>query len=135
DHARQSWADLRLPRPERFRQNHDHPDAVRTAYAGFRARTMTRIRHSDRKPADQAACRLHDAALQPLSGPLDSGEPRIRGARLRAGQPDGSGARSDRATWPGRSRGSARGRTLWRMEAATGARRLHPAWTRSAVAR
>ena len=51
------------------------PDSGRGTALGYDIRTQSR--------GDQAARRLHDAALQPLPGPVDPGEPGVRGARLR----------------------------------------------------
>ena len=75
--------DLRLPRAERLGQDHDHPHAVRAAHARRGRRHLPRLRHPHRDRRDQAPRRLHDAALQPLSGPLGAREPRVRRARLR----------------------------------------------------
>ena len=55
---------------------------------------LPRLRHPHRGRPDQAACRLHDAALQPLSGPVGAREPRIRRAPLR----HAASARRPRAT-------------------------------------
>ena len=81
--AGQARHDLRLPRPQRLRQDHDHPHAVRAAHARRGRGHLPRLRHPHRGRRDQAPCRLHDAALQPLSGPLGAREPGIRRAALR----------------------------------------------------
>ena len=127
--------DLRLPRPQRQRQDHHHPDAVRAAHAGRRPRHLPRPRHPARGRGDQAPGRLHDPALQPVRGPERAREPRLRRADLSgAGAPPGgrAGARAARAR---RARPPARGRALGRLEAAPGARRLHPARAEAAAAR
>ena len=59
--------------------------------------TCARLRHPHAERGDQAPRRLHDAALQPLPGPVDPGEPRVRGPRLRHGRPERGGARRHRA--------------------------------------
>ena len=51
------------------------PDSGRGTALGYDIRTRER--------GDQAPRRLHDAALQPLPGPLDPGEPGVRRPRLR----------------------------------------------------
>ena len=89
--------DLRLPRPQRLRQDHDHPHAVRAAHARRRPRHLPRLRHPHRGRQDQAPRRLHDAALQPLSGPLGAREPGVRRAPLRPARSGRGGARDDRA--------------------------------------
>ena len=47
-----------------------------------RARHVPWLRHPDGAREDQASRRLHDAALQPLSGPVHQGEPRVCRAPL-----------------------------------------------------
>ena len=59
-----------------------------------------RLRHPDRARQDQAARRLHDAALQPLPGPLHPGEPRVRRPRLRPGRAGEGGNGRHRAAGP-----------------------------------
>ena len=82
-HAGQARHHLRLPRPQRLRQDHDHPHAVRPAHARRGRRHLPRLRHPHRDRRDQAPCRLHDPALQPLRGPLGAREPGIRRPHLR----------------------------------------------------
>ena len=94
-------------------------------------RHLSRLRHPHRGRRDQAPCRLHDPALQPLPGPLGAREPGIRRAPLRAAEPGRGGARDDRAARPRGPRGADRRRALGRLEAAAGARRLHAARARS----
>ena len=108
-----------------------HPHAVRAAHARQRARHLPRLRHPHRSRRDQAPRRLHDAALQPLPGPLDPREPGVRRARLRPCRSGRRGARDDRAARPAGPRGAARRHAVGRLEAAPGARRLHPAQARS----
>ena len=81
--AGQARLDLRLPRPQRLGQDHDHPHALRAADARQRHRHLPRLRHPPRRRQDQAAGRLHDAALLAVPGPLGAREPRIRRAALR----------------------------------------------------
>ena len=99
-HAGQARHDLRLPRPQRLRQDHDDPHAVRPADARRGHRHLSRLRHPHRDREDQAPDRLHDAALQPLPGSLGEGEPGIRGAHLWLDEAGRSGARDDRASRP-----------------------------------
>ena len=54
--------------PERFRQDHDHPHAVRLAHARRRHRHVPWLRHPHRNSEDQTPDWLHDPALQPVSG-------------------------------------------------------------------
>ena len=61
------------------------PDSGRGTALGYDIRTRER--------GDQAPRRLHDAALQPLSGSVDPGEPRVRRPRLRPWRPGRGGAR------------------------------------------
>ena len=82
-HPRRARPDLRLPRPERQRQDDDDPHAVRPADAGCRRGHVPRLRPAHRGAADQAQRRLHDAALQPVRGPDDRGEPRLHRPHLR----------------------------------------------------
>ena len=74
-HAGQARHHLRLPRSQRQRQDHHHPHAVRPAHArrGQRhaASASTSVTESDKI---KRAGRLHDAALQPLRGPVASRE-------------------------------------------------------------
>ena len=101
----QARPDLRLPRPQRLGQDHDTAHAVRPAHPRQRPRHGARLRHPHRKRGDQAPRRLHDAALQPLPGPLHPGEPRVRGARLRPRRSEPRGPRRHRAPRPqGRER-------------------------------
>ena len=44
---------------------------------------LPRLRHPHRGRQDQAPCRLHDPALQPLPGPFGAREPGVRRAPLR----------------------------------------------------
>ena len=126
---------LRLPRSQRLRQDHHHPHAVRPAHAGRGPRHLPRLRHPHRGRRDQAPRRLHDPALQPLSGPLGAREPGIRRPPLWARQADRRRARHDRADRARRPRGAARRRALRRLEAAARARRLHLAQPAAAAAR
>ena len=48
--------------------------------------TLPRLRHPPRRRQDQAPGRLHDAALQPVSGPLGAREPGVRRTALRHAQ-------------------------------------------------
>ena len=75
-------ADLRLPRAERQRQDHDDPHALRPAHAGRRPRHLPWLRHPHPVRRDQAPCRLHDAALLALRGSLNPREPRVRRPHL-----------------------------------------------------
>ena len=94
--------------------------------------------------ADQAPRRLHDAALQPLRGPVDPREPRFRRARLRRSRSPPRGGRGARAAWarapratssPGSS--PAAGSSAWRWPPACCTSRScccstsrRPAWIR-----
>ena len=133
--AGEARRDLRLPRPQRLGQDHDHPHAVRAAHAGRGPRHLPRLRHPHPGRRDQAPCRLHDAALQPLSGPLGAREPRIRRPPLRRRRSGRVGAGDDRAARARRPRGAACRRALRRLEAAARARRLHAAEPAAAAAR
>ena len=82
-HAGQARQHLRLSRSQRLRQDHHHPHAVRAAHARRRHRHLPRLRHPHRDRQDQDAGRLHDAALQPVSGPLGAREPGIHRPHLR----------------------------------------------------
>ena len=93
------------------------------------------LRHPHRGRRDQAPCRLHDPALQPLSGPFGAREPGIRRAPLRARRSDRGGTRDGRAARPDRPRGAARRRAFRRLEAAARARCLHAAEPAAAAAR
>ena len=81
--AGEARRDLRLPRTERLRQDDDDPHAVRPADAGLGRGHLPRLRHPHGGRQDQAPCRLHDAEVQPLSGPVGAREPRIRRAPVR----------------------------------------------------
>src|SRR5262249_36905895 len=134
-HAGAARHDLRLPRPQRLRQDDDHPHAVRAAHARRRTGHLSGLRpaHADR--GDQAARRLHDPALQLVRGSFRAGEPRVRGAALWARQRARRGARHDRAAraaGPYRATGR---HPVGRLEAAACARRLHPAEPATAPAR
>ena len=111
-----------------------HADAVRAAHAGCRPRHLPRLRHPHGAGRDQAQCRLHDAALQSLCRSVDPRESGIRGAGLWRGGPKRRrhGAIA-RLGLTGRA-GSARRRVVGRLEAAAGARRLHPATAAAAAA-
>ena len=67
--------DLRLPRPQRQRQDDVDPHALRAAHARQRRGHLPRLRHPSRDQGDQARRRLHDAALLVLGRPDDSREP------------------------------------------------------------
>ena len=125
--AGQARHDLRLPRPERLRQDHHHPHAVRPAHARRGQRHLPRLRHPHRSRQDQDARRLHDAALQPLRGPFGAREPRIRRAHLRPAAPGARRQGDDRAARARRPRGADRRQAVGRLEAAARARRLHAA--------
>ena len=88
-------ADLRLPRAERLAARRrrsaccaasSRPTSGRGTCLGYD------ILHAVRR--DQAPCRLHDAALLALCGPLDPREPRIRRPRLRPARSARCGARA-----------------------------------------
>ena len=105
------------------------PDEGHGTCLGYDIRTQAR--------RDQAPCRLHDPALQPLSGPLGAGEPGIRRARsmaLAASERAAARAMVERLGLR-RPRRAARRRTVGRLEAAAGARRLHAAEPAVAAAR
>ena len=74
-------------------------------------RHLSRLRHPHRDREDQAPDRLHDAALQPLSGPVGAGEPGVRRAHLRRAGAGRCRARDDRrvsASTAARTRSRAR---------------------------
>ena len=75
--------DLRLPRWQRQRQDHDHPYAVRTDAAGQRQRHMSWPRPVARRCAHPPADRLHDAAVQLLRRPDGYRKPPVRRAPVR----------------------------------------------------
>ena len=75
--------DLRLPRTQRQRQDDLDPHHVRAADAGLRLRHLPGLRHREAERRDQAARRLHDAALLVLGRPVDPREPRLRRAHVR----------------------------------------------------
>ena len=82
---------------------------------------LPRLRHPARVGAHQARGRLHDAALQPLRGPVDPREPRLHRPPLRPGRPPPPGRRGARAPRPRRSgaasspaRSPAAGSSAWR---------------------
>ena len=127
--------DLRLSRAKRLRQDHDDPHAVRPAHARWGQRHLPRLRHPHRGREDQAPGRLHDPALQPLSGPLGARKPGIRRAASTGCPTRRGGTRDDRAARAERPRGPDRGRALGRLEAAACARRLHPAQPATSAAR
>ena len=119
-------ANLRLPRSQRLRQDHDAAHDLRAADAGWRARHLPRLRHSHRAGRDQAPRRLHDAAVQPLPGSVHHGEPRVRGPRLRSRRPgarprgrpsSGSGFRAASGSSPARC--PAAGSSAWRSAPAS----------------
>ena len=75
---------------------------------------------------DQAPRRLHDAALQPLPGPLHPGEPGVRRPRLRPRRSRAGGARRHRAARPAGPRAAssparcrAAGSSAWRSAPAS----------------
>ncbi len=72
--------DLRLSRAERIGQDHDHSHAHRPADARQGRRHLSRLRHPHAGRPDQAACRLHDAEIQPVSGSVGARESGIRRA-------------------------------------------------------
>ena len=84
-------------------------------------RHLPRLRHPHARPTDQAPGRLHDAALQPLRGPLDPREPGIHrphlrhrqaGRRRRARRSSGSAWPAARSSSPANCR--AAGSSGWR---------------------
>ena len=76
--------------------------------------------------------RLHDAALQPLRGPVDRGEPRLHRARLRRARSHAPRSTRRSSGWGSSSaREAARRHALGRLEAAARARRLPAARARS----
>ena len=79
--------DLRLSRPQRQRQDDDHPHDVRLAEARLGQRNLSRLRHSARERRHQAQCRLYDAAVFLLGRPDNSGEPRFRRTHVRGRRP------------------------------------------------
>src|SRR3954451_18634715 len=132
--AGEAGVDLRLPRPERLGQDDDHPYPLRPAHARQRRGHLPRLRHQARRRKDQAPGRLHDPALQPLSGSLCPRKPRIRRAPIRPSRCTRRRARHDQADRALGARGTARGRALRRLEAAAGVGRLHIAQSETAVA-
>ena len=125
---------LRLSRAQRQRQDHDHPHALRPADARRRQRHAASASTSSRESAaDQARGRLHDAALQPLRGPLASARTSTSSrasttCREREAAVDAD-ARAARPR-PSAQRQLA-GAALGRLEAAPRARRLPAARARS----
>ena len=100
--------DLRLPRPQRQRQDDLHPHALRPAARRRRQRHLPRLRRHHRERGDQAPGRLHDAEVQLLRGPEHRGEPRFRRAHVRRAKPPRrrcARASSDSA-WPAARRNS-----------------------------
>ena len=88
--------------------------------------TVPRLRHPHRAREDQAPRRLHDAALQPLPGPVHQGEPGVRGPRLRprrsrprrhAAPSSGWDLQGRERSWPARCR--AAGSSAWRSAPAS----------------
>ena len=121
--AGQARHDLRLPRPQRLGQDHHHPHAVRPADARQRRRAPASATTSaPRADKIKRQRRLHDAALQPLPGPLGAREPGIRRAASTAcADPRGAARDDDRAARPRRAARSsspancpAAGSSAWR---------------------
>ena len=124
--ARAAGRDLRLPRPQRQRQDHHHPDALRPADAGRRPRHLPRPRHPERGRGDQAPGRLHDPALQPVGGPERPREPRLRRPDLRRcrsaarrSSARSSSSASGRAVASSRASCPAAGSSAWRSPPAS----------------
>ena len=130
--AGQARHDLRLSRPERLRQDHHHPHAVRPAHArpghgtclGYDIRTET-----DKIKRHVGYMTQRFSLYQDLSV---AREPGIRRAAL-CGCEIRCGAARDMIERLGlqRPRGAARGLAVRRLEAAARARRLHACRTRS----
>ena len=135
--AGRARAHPRLSRPQRQRQDHDDPHAVRPADAGRRARRPVLATTSSRQQArDQAPRRLYDAAIFALWRSHHSRKSGVRRAHLRPATIRASAARAAlERLGLRRARRSARRRTVRRLEAAAGAWRLHPARARAAAAR
>jgi hypothetical protein len=93
--------DLRLPRPQRQRQDHLDPPAVRLADARQRRGHLPGPRRAARERRHQARRRLHDAAVLALGRPHAGREPGLRGAHVRhegsarSGGPGAGRARPD----------------------------------------
>ena len=121
--------DLRLPRTQRQRQDHDDPHDLRPAHAR-RRRAASCWATTSRREAEliKRAGRLHDAEVQPLRGPLHRGEPRLHRARCTT-LPIASAAWSEALERLGLAvaQQAARRHALGRLEAAPRARRVpHP---------
>ena len=114
---------LRLPRPERRREVHDAPDALRHPRADRRDRTRARHRPPAGARAHQGRHRLHVAALLALRRPVGGREPRLlRDGLRRAGAAPARAHRpDDPAGRPGRPRGHAGGPAVGRLPPAAGA--------------
>jgi hypothetical protein len=96
-HEGEARPDLRVPRPQRVRQDHHDPDAVRPAHPRFRPRHLPRLRHPHPVRQDQDPGRLHDPALQPLRGSVGAREPGVHRPHLRHPEPARRRARRHRA--------------------------------------
>ena len=114
----------RLPRPQRFGQDHDLAHDPRPADARRRRRHLPWPRSGSRARRDQAPGRLYDAALRPLRGSHHPREPRIRRPRLRPRPAQGAGRRLAGAAPASRPAEPAGGHPVGRLEAAAGAGRL-----------
>ena len=90
-----------------------------------RARHLPRLRHPHPSGRDQAPCRLHDPAFQPLRGPLGQGKSGVRRPHLRRSRPKTRRARCNCAARAYRAAKPDRRRAVGRLEAAARARRLH----------
>src|SRR3990172_2175982 len=116
--------DLRLPRRERGRKVHDHPDALWASAPDLRLRPRDGHRRRHGAGGGEAPHRLHEPALQPLRGPDRGPEPALLRRRLWTARRRGARARGLGAphVGPRGQGGSPHRRAARGLEAAAGPR-------------